>query len=165
MHEPFIHKSIQVRRVSQTKFGVFAADSILRNTVIESCAIIPITRQITNAITRANRSVISDKLVQNPDGLIKERSLISSIKEMELEKRLDAGLLTQEDLKKILFDTGNVSNLLDVETNGVLLGFGSLYNVSNYPNVVIQYNTESKLYDVITVKDISAGVELTYLAK
>ena len=165
MHDPFIHRAIQVRRMSPTKFGVFANEAIVRGTVIESCAILPISRQVSNAIMSASKTTLSDKMIQNPDGIIKERNLIASIKEMELEKRLDAGLLTPEDLKKILIDSGNITQILDIETNGFLLGYGSLYNQSSYPNIVIQYNSESKLYDIKAVKDITRGTELTYLTK
>jgi hypothetical protein len=165
MHEPFIHKSIQVKRLPQGRFGVFAIDQINRNTLVESCVILPITRQLSNTITKSTKSGLVEKLVQNPDGLLRERTLISSIKEMELEKRLDAGLLTPEDLKKILLDSGNLTQILDIETNGFLLGYGSLYNQSSYPNIIIQYNNVSKLYDIITVKDVTSGTELTYLTK
>jgi hypothetical protein len=165
MHEPFIHRLIQVKRVSPIKFGVFAIDTIPRATIIEACAVLPISRQVTNAITAAKRTGLVDKLVQLPDGILKERSLISSIKEMELEKRLDAGLITADDIKSFLVDSGNLTQILDVETNGFLLGYGSLYNQSSYPNIVIQYNSESKLYEVITVKEIIKGTELTYLTK
>lgn len=163
MHKPFIHRSVEVRQIGHNRFGVFAIDPIARGTKVESCAILPLTKLVVNAIIKSNS--ITTKLFPNPDGVIKERSILSSIKEMELEKRLDAGLLTPEDLKRILLDSGNLTQILDIETAGFLLGYGSLYNQSQYPNVIIEYNPESKLYDVIAVKDISNNTELTYLTR
>jgi len=164
MHRPFIHRALEIRPISQTRFGVFACEAISRGTKVEICAILPITKQAVNAIVKTNNST-ADKLFQNPDGVIKERTILNSIKEMELEKRLDAGLLTPEDLKRILLDSGNLTQILDIETAGFLLGYGSFYNRSQYPNVVIEYNSDSKLYDIIAVKDISTNTELTYLKR
>jgi hypothetical protein len=164
MHRPYIHRAIEVRPVGTNRYGVFSAEQIYRNTVIESCLIIPITKQAYTALTKTKNSS-TDRLVQNPDGIFKERNLLNSVAEMELEKRFDEGLISADDVKRILFESGNITKVLDIETHGFLAGFGSIYNRSNYPNALIEYNPESKLYDVIAVKDIGPNTEITYFTR
>jgi hypothetical protein len=164
MHRPFIHNSLEVRQISLSKYGVFTNSQLARNTKIESCLILPIPRQ-AHSILIKNKFSATDKLIQNPDGIIKESNILNSIGEMELERRLDAGLLSADDIKRILFDSGNLTQVLDIETHGFLLGYGSIYNKSAYPNVIIEYSPDSKLYDVITVKEIGPHTELTYLTR
>jgi len=160
MRNPFIHRSIEVRRASHSRFGVFAKELIQRGTLVESCSILPITKKIAISIEKTR---LNDKLFVNPDGAAKERSILQSIQEMELERRLDQGLITLEDFRQILVDNGHLTQVLDIETAGFLLGYGSYYNTSLMPNVKISYNDEDKLYDIIAVKDIQSGLELTYL--
>jgi hypothetical protein len=164
MHKPFIHSSLEVRQIGLSKYGVFTNSQLARNTKIESCLILPIPKQAYTILTK-NKFSSTDKLIQNPDGIIKENNILSSISEMELERRFDAGLLSADDIKKILFDSGNLTQVLDIETHGFLLGYGSIYNKSAYPNVIIEYNPDSKLYDVITVKEIGSNTELTYFTR
>jgi hypothetical protein len=164
MHNPFIHRSIGVRQISASRYGVFAFDPIPRGTLIESCLIIPITKSTHTALTKT-RTASSDKVFQNPDGILKERNLLNSIAEMELERRFDAGLLNADDIRKILLDSGNLKQIADVETHGFLAGYGSIYNRSQYPNAIIEYNPDSKLYDITTVKDIGSNTEITYFTR
>lgn len=162
MRDPFLHKSLELRRVSPTKFGVFTTEQIDRGTLIESCAMLLLPKRV---VTHIAKTPLADKLFPNTDGIIKEREIVSSIKEMGLEKRLDAGLLSPEDIKSILIDQGHLTQLLDIDTGCFLLGYGSLYGRSAYPNVAVSYDRENKLYDVVAVKDIAKGTELTYLNK
>jgi hypothetical protein len=164
MHRPFIHRAIEVRPVGPNRFAVFSNEHIGRGTRIEACAIIPITKQAHTALTKTRTSA-ADKLVQNPDGILKERNILNSIAEMELEKRFDAGLVSTEDIKKILFESGNLTQVLDIETHGFLSGYGSFYSKSQYPNALIEYDAESKLYNVTTVKDITPNTEITYFTR
>lgn len=164
MHKPFIHRALEVRPTGFNKYGVFATEPLSRHIVIEACLILPITKQAHTALNK-HRSLATDKVFQNPDGILKERNILNSISEMELEKRFDAGLLSADDLKRILFESGNLTQVLDIETHGFLLGLGSIYNRSTNPNIVIEYNPDSKLYEVTTVKDIGPNTELTYFTR
>jgi hypothetical protein len=82
---------------------------------------------------------------------------------MEIQRRLNEGQLTPSEAKSILLGPGNVTALLEIETGGLLSGFGSVYNRSSYPNIKMNFDSDSKLYHIITVKDIGTGEELTYL--
>lgn len=163
MHNPFIHPSLEVRRISRSKFGVFTKTFIMRGTLLEMCPMLPISKKVETLI-RANSATLATKLFPNPDGVKRESDLIASMKEMELEKRLDAGLLTQQDIKEILLDSGSLMAVMEVDTACILQGFGSIYNLSSYPNVAISFDSENKLYEVIAVQDIQAESELTYLS-
>jgi hypothetical protein len=163
MHDPFIHKLIEIQRTSSTKFGVFAKDFIARGTLIESCAILPIPKTALVALQKVKSSLL-DRVLPNPDGIRKEREITGALAEMEIQRRLDEGTLTPAEAKDILLGPGNLTSLLEVETICLLTGYGSLYNKSSYPNIRLTFDSETKLYDVFTVKDVGKGTELTYLS-
>ena len=163
MRDPFIHRALEVKRTGNTKFGVFARDFIPRGTIVESCSLVAIPKVAISALEKV-KSPLLEKLLPNPDGIRKEIEITESINEMELQRRLDAGLLTQEEAGKILLSSGVAKAVLDVETACFLTGFGSLYNRSSYPNITLTFDSESKLYNVVAVKDIVKGYELTYLS-
>lgn len=163
MHNPFIHPSLEVRRISRSKFGVFTKTFIMRGTLLERCSMLPISKKV-EALILANSTSLSQRIFPNPDGVSRVQSMVASMKEMELEKRLDAGLLSPQDIKEILLDSGSLLAVMDVETACILQGFGSIYNLNAYPNVAIGFDSESKLYEVVAVQDIQAESELTYLS-
>lgn len=162
MRNPFISPLLEVRRVSRTKFGVFAKDLILSGTLIESCAMVLIPKKLQGSI-QTSAPALSKLLYPNPDEVLRERSIAAQVKELELERRLDAGLLTQEEVKNILVNSGHLKAVLDLETSGFLLGFGSIYQNSDYPNTTVRYDDDSKLYDIVAVQDIQRGQEITRL--
>lgn len=162
MRDPFIHQSLEVQRKGLSTFGVFAKDYIPLGTVVEICAVIPVSRAALKALEKT-KSTINEKIQPYPEGLRKEREMLSSISEMEIQRRLDEGTLTPEEAKNILLGAGNLMGLMDVEIACILTGYGALYNRSSYPNITFNFDLDTKLYSVVTVKDIGRGTELTYL--
>lgn len=163
MHKPFIHPKIEVRPLGITKFGVFSTDLIQAGTIIEMCVPLNLPKAAVLEIEN-RRSQILAKIFPNPDGINKQNDILDSIKDMEIEKRLDSGALSQEDARNILFGHANVKALLDIETGCLLSGYGSLYNRSSQPNIVMIFDSAAKLYQVKLVKTIGSNVELTYLS-
>ena len=163
MNNPEILKSIYVKRVNINEFGVFTSTGISANSTIEYCAWLPITKQIEILILK-NDSQLASNLFQNPDGMTKELEITHKIAELDLQTRLDKGLITSDQFKAILLNTINPSNFLNIISNAILLGYGSLYRKSITPNINYEYDTDSKLYRFYTVNDVYVNQELTYFA-
>jgi SET domain-containing protein len=162
MHNPFIHSLLEIKKLGLSKFGVFARDYIPMGTKIETCVLIMLPKITINSLEKI-KSPLLERILPNPDGIRREREVIATLSDMEIQRRLDEGNLTPAEAKNILLGPGNITALLEIETGGLLSGFGSLYNRSSYPNITMNFDSESKLYNIITVKDIGTGEELTYL--
>lgn len=162
MHSPFIHNLLEIKKLSLSKFGVFARDYIPMGTTIETCVLIMLPKITINSLEKV-KSPLLDRIFPNPDGLRREKEIIATLSDMEIQRRLDEGQLTPAEAKRILLGPGNVTALLEIETGGLLSGYGSLYNRSSYPNIKMNFDSDNKLYNIITVKDIGTGEELTYL--
>jgi hypothetical protein len=65
-----------------------------------------------------------------------------------------------EELKRIVFDWGNLSGAMDTKT-AIALGYGSLYNNANPANMCYQADVSSTMLIFVAVCDLQAGEELT----
>ena len=162
MPSPFIHPALEIKQLSLTKFGVFSKDYIPMGTCVEVCTPLLLPKLVINAFEKSKSNLI-EKIMPNPDGIRREREIVESLSDMEIQRRLDEGNLTKEEARRILLGPGNVMALLEIETGCLLSGYGALYNRSSYPNITMNFDSETKLYNVIAVKDIGTGAELTYL--
>lgn len=158
---PKILQNLYVKSVNDRELGVFTNASLFRDSVIEFCAWIPVSQKIQILINR-NDQTLASKLFVNPDGIEKEREIAAKIAELDLQERLDRGLITTEQFKALLIEVANPTKLLTVASHAILLGFGSLYRRSDLPNITWEYDSDSKLYKFYTTRDVAANSELTY---
>ena len=158
---PKILNTLYVKPVNDKEFGVFTNAPLYRDSIIEFCAWLPISQKLQILIDK-NDANLGQKLFVNPDGIEKERQFAAKIAELDLQERLDRGLITQEQFKAILIEVANPTKLLNIDSHAILLGFGSMYRQSETPNITWEYDSESKLYKFYTTQDIAANCELTY---
>ena len=158
---PKILNTLYVKPVNDKEFGVFTNAPLYRDSIVEFCAWLPISQKLQILIDK-NDANLGQKLFVNPDGIEKERQFAAKIAELDLQERLDRGLITQEQFKAILIEVANPTKLLNIDSHAILLGFGSMYRQSETPNITWEYDSESKLYKFYTNQDIAANCELTY---
>jgi hypothetical protein len=158
---PKILNTLYVKPINDKEFGVFTNAPLYRDSIVEFCAWLPISQRIQILIDK-NDSNLSQRLFVNPDGIEKERQFAAKIADLDLQERLDRGLITTEQFKALLIEVANPTKLLSVVSHAILLGFGSLYRRSETPNLTWEYDSDSKLYKFYTTQDIAANRELTY---
>lgn len=158
---PKILNTLCVKPVNDKEFGVFTNAPLYRDSIVEFCAWLPVSQKIQILIDK-NDSNLSQKLFINPDGIEKERQFAAKIADLDLQERLDRGLITSDQFKALLIEVANPTKLLSVVSHAILLGFGSLYRRSDMPNITWEYDSDSKLYKFYTTQDIAANRELTY---
>jgi hypothetical protein len=158
---PKILNTLYVKPINDKEFGVFTNAPLYRDSIVEFCAWLPVSQKIQILIDKNDPS-LSQKLFVNPDGIEKERQFAAKIADLDLQERLDRGLITTEQFKALLIEVANPTKLLSVVSHAILLGFGSLYRRSETPNLTWEYDSDSKLYKFYTTQDIAANRELTY---
>lgn len=163
MTDPKILNSLYVTQVNSKEYGVFTNAPIYSDSTIEYCAWLPVTQKLQILIEN-NDAVLSARLFNNPDGLEKEREILAKITDLELQNRLDRGLITPEQFRAMIMEIASPNKFLHVVSHAILLGYGSLYRRSLTPNINWEYNSETKLYRFFTVQDIQANQELTYFS-
>ena len=163
MTNPIIHQNLVVKPVGTGEFGIFSKGHFNAYEIIEACAWLPISQRMQILIAK-NSSQLTNHLFSNPDGLNKERAFLDKLAELELEKRLDSGLITPAQAQMLMQDIGGPNKLLDITSHAILLGFGSIYRKSQSPNINWEYDSESKLYIFSTVQQVRPGQELTYFS-
>lgn len=162
MNRPSILESISVQKIG-SEFGVFTNRQIFRDSIIEVCAWLPITQK-TQILLAKNDQFLTGKLFPNPDGIEKEREIASRLAELDLQERLDRGLISQAQFKAILLDVVNPEKMMNINSHAILLGYGSVYRRSDSPNINWSYDSTSKLYKFYAVQDIMPNQELTYFS-
>jgi hypothetical protein len=158
---PKILNTICVKPINDKEFGVFTNAPLYRDSIVEFCAWLPVSQRIQILIDK-NDASLGQRLFINPDGIEKERQFAAKIADLDLQERLDRGLITTEQFKALLIEVANPTKLLSVVSHAILLGFGSLYRRSDMPNITWEYDSDSKLYKFYTTQDIAANRELTY---
>jgi hypothetical protein len=162
MINPAILQTLIVNKTPDGEFGVFTNAQIHKHTTVEICAWLPITKKV-QILLKSNGSSLANAIFENPDGMDRERAFIEKLADMELQKRLDAGLISQSQFTDLILSSFDPTKLLHVESHALLLGFGSIYRRSQVsPNLNWEYDSSSKLYKFFAVQDIQAGQELTY---
>lgn len=163
MNNPNFLNSLYVRKTQDGQYGVSSSSPIRAGSTIEYCAWIPVTQKTQIYLTK-NDQAISRRLFPNPDGIAKERDIAAKIAELDLQARLDQGLLTPSQVQSILLSVANPNSIASIVSHAILLGFGSIYRNSETPNMNWDYDQESKLYRFYAVQDILANQELTYFS-
>lgn len=74
----------------------------------------------------------------------------------------ERAIVKQTILSDYYFNWPFVRSEQGVPTVAVVLGYGSLYNHSYTPNLVIKANQREQAFDFIALRDIRCGEELTH---
>lgn len=162
MNRPNILESLSIQKIG-SEFGVFTNRQIFRDSVIEVCTWLPITQKTQILLSKSDQ-FLTGKLFPNQDGIEKEREIASRIAELDLQERLDKGLISTSQFKAILLDVMNPEKMMNINSHAILLGFGSIYRKSESPNINWTYDSTSKLYRFYAVQDILQNQELTYFS-
>jgi hypothetical protein len=88
--------------------------------------------------------------------------VFTQLGEMELIQRLDSGELSNANYIEIIKSKINVNSLSNLKSHNIPLGYGLIYGISDYPNMIREFNTTTKLCIFKSVLDISEGQTLTY---
>jgi len=160
MLSPFISNYV---RIIKTDISVKAVSTqyIPQNTVIEVCPVFTITNKDSILLTNSNPE-FGKKLIINQEVIDNEMRVFTQLGEMELIKRLDSGELSNADYLEILRSKININSLSNLKSHNIPLGYGLIYGISDYPNMVREFNIDHKLCIFKSVKDIPEGQNLTY---
>jgi hypothetical protein len=159
--EAFVSRLIQVISADNFEFKVIAKEPIQPQTVIEISPTLSISGRTAIAMSKASQ-IFQRRIIIDQAQVDKEYRIFAELGEMELEKRLNSGQITSEDYQTILASKVNFNLLLDAKTHLISMGYSLIYGHSEYPNVVREYDSFSKLCIFRTVKYIQPGEELTY---
>lgn len=159
--EPFISKSIHAVNEDFSDLKIVARNQIAPQTVVEICPTYSISGRAAIALGNSNK-VLERRIIADTVRIDKEYRIFAELGELELEKRLNSGQISQEDYNDILRSKVNLNSLLDAKTHLIPLGYGLLYGYSEYPNLVREFDVSTKLCIFRTVKYVQEGDELTY---
>lgn len=161
--KPFISRLIEVVEGSDTEFKVVAKEPINPQTLIEICPTYPISGRAAVSLIKTD-PVLEQRIIIDRIRIDREYRVFAELGEMELERRLNTGQISQEEYNEILGSKVNINSLLDAKTHLLPLGNGLIYRNSEYPNIVREFDNQTKLCFFRTVKYVSAGEELSYFS-
>lgn len=152
---------VEIVNYGKGVFRVVAKTDIPEDTIVEICPVAVITKRdailLSKAIPMLKHKILVDDTVMD-----KEIQLFTQLGELELEKKLDEGKISQDEYVKILRSKINMNSLLDSRSHVLILGNGLLYQISETPNLVCEYYSIDKLCVFRTVRSVTRGSELTY---
>lgn len=159
--KPFVIRQVGLVKDGRSDFKVIALEPIPPQTVIEVCATLSIPSKLAILMAKAN-PIFEKKIILDQEEIDREYKVFAELGEMELNKRLDSGQISQEDYASIIASRVNFNSLLEAKTHVMPLGNGMLYGISEYPNLVRRYDSSSKLCSFRTVQYVQEGEELFY---
>jgi len=161
MLNPYVSEYVKVVNLGDGEFRTVAAMEIPVNSIVEVCPVRVLTKRealfLIKNVSNINNSILADESVMD-----KEFKIFSELGEFELEKKLDSGLISNEDYVKILRSKINPTALLESKSHALILGNGFLYRRSDSPNLVCEYHSQDKVCLFRSAKLIQTGLELTY---
>jgi hypothetical protein len=161
MLKPMISDRVSIVATGRGEYRAVANDSILAGTVIEICPVMPM--QCRHAVTIGKTIPAFDqKIIIDVDMIDREYRLFTELGELELESRLESGQISPDEYRKILSSKVDVNAILNLKSHNIPLGYGMVYQVSDFPNMIREYHSDSKLCLFKAVKYIESGTELTY---
>ena len=160
MLSPFISNYVRIVK-TDTSIKAVATQYIPQNTIIEICPVFTITNKDSIILTKSNPE-FGKKLILNQEVIDNEMHVFTQLGEMELIKRLDSGELSNNDYLEILRSKIDLNSLINLKSHNIPLGYGLIYGISNYPNMIREFNTTTKLCMFKSVLDITEGQTLTY---
>jgi len=160
MLNPFISSYVRIIKTG-TSVKAVATQYIPQNTIIEICPVFTITNKDSIILTKSNPE-FGKKLILNQEVIDNEMKVFTQLGEMELIKRLDSGELSNADYIEILKSKINVNSLSNLKSHNIPLGYGLIYGISDYPNMIREFDTTTKLCIFKSVLDVVEGQTLTY---
>ena len=160
MLNPFISNYVRIVK-TDTSIKAVSTQYIPPDTIIEICPVFTITNKDSVTLTRSNPE-FGKKLILNQEIIDNEMKVFTQLGEMELIKRLDSGELSNSDYLEILRSKIDLNSLINLKSHNIPLGYGLIYGISDYPNMIREFNTTTKLCIFKSVLDISEGQTLTY---
>jgi hypothetical protein len=160
MPNPSISKYVRIIEMNR-EFKAIAAIDIPENTIIEICPVLLSSAKAIISLINSD-SKLSSKIIIDEAAVDKEYQVFAELGEMELERRLNLGQISEDEYSQILRSKVNINSLLNAKTHGLPLGNGLIYGISDFPNMVREYHSSSKLCVFRSVQYIVEGSELTY---
>jgi hypothetical protein len=160
MLSPFISSYVKIIK-TDTSIRAVATQYIPQDTIIEICPVFTITNKDSITLTKSNPE-FGKKLILNQEIIDNEMKVFTQLGEMELIQRLDSGELSNANYIEIIKSKINVNSLSNLKSHNIPLGYGLIYGISDYPNMIREFNTTTKLCIFKSVLDISEGQTLTY---
>jgi len=160
---PFVSRLIEIVKEGRHDFKVIAREPIQTQTVVEICPVMPIPNRLAIVMHKTN-PIFEKKILLDRAEIDREYQVFMELGEMELERRLNSGQISHEDYTQILSSKVNFNSLLDAKTHMLPLGYGLLYGISEYPNLVREYSPTTKLCTFRTVQYVQEGTELAYFS-
>jgi hypothetical protein len=161
--QPFVSRLIEVVPGYETPFKVIAKEPINPQTLIEVCQTYSISGRAAVVLMKAD-PIFESRIIVDRMRIDREYRVFAELGEMELERRLNAGQISQDEYNEILRSKVNINTLLDSKTHLLPLGNGLTYKHSEYPNVVREFDNQTKLCFFRTVKYVQEGEELSYFS-
>ena len=143
MLSPVISSYVKIIKIG-TSVKAVATQYIPQNTIIEICPVFTITNKDSILLTRSNPE-FGKKLILNQEVIDNEMRVFTQLGEMELIKRLDSGELSNTDYLEILRSKIDMNSLSNLKSHNIPLGYGLIYEISNYPNMIREFNIADKL--------------------
>lgn len=161
MFNPFVSEYVEIVNLGNGKFTIIAKTTIPMNAIVEVCPVAILTLR-ESIILSKNLPMLKHAIFVDETVMTKEYQVLAQLGELELERRLDAGEITRGEYTRILKSKINPNALLETKSHVLILGNGSLYQISETPNLVCEYHSEHKICVFKSVRIISNGAELTY---
>lgn len=161
MFNPFVSEYVEVVNLGNGKFTVIAKTDVPIDAIVEVCPVMILTLR-ESIILGKNIAAMKSAIFADESVMSKEYQMFAQLGELELERRLDAGEITRGEYLRILKSKINPNALLESKSHVLILGNGSLYRISETPNLVCEYHTQHKICVFKSVRNISNGTELTY---
>ncbi len=161
MLKPMISDRVRIVQSGRGEYTAIAADSILAGTVIEVCPVMPIQCRLAMTIGKT-LPLFDQQIIVDVDMIDREYRLFAELGELELESRLESGQISPDEYRKILSSKVDLNAILNLKSHNIPLGYGLVYRVSDFPNMIREYHADSKLCLFKAVKYIEPGTELTY---
>jgi hypothetical protein len=161
MFKPFISNLIELVEVKSGEPVVVAKSQIPPTTLVEVCSTIAISGRAAVSLGKSN-PLFEKRLILDQAVIDREYEVFTQLGELELERRLASGSISQAEYSQILRSKIDVNSMLEAKSHLIPLGYGMAYRVSDFPNVVREYHPAHKLCSFRAVQYIEAGTELSY---
>jgi hypothetical protein len=161
MLKPMLSNLVRIESVGRGEFRAIANEPIFAGSVIEVCPVLALPSKSAILIGKSIPQ-IEQKFIIDSALIEREYKLFAELGELELENRLNSGQISSDEYRQIMASKVDFNALLNLRSHLIPLGYGMLYRVSDFPNLIREYHSEPKLCIFKAVRYIEVGSELTY---
>lgn len=158
---PAISNYVEIKNLGSGRFIAIASESIPKDVIIEICPVQILTKREA-IILEKNIPSLRSSIFIDSEVLDKEAKLMLQLADLDLEGRLDRGEITADQFNKLLHKNMDMDSLLNAKSHIFILGNGSLYKISERPNMLFSYHSKDKVCVFTAASYITKGSELTY---